>query len=525
MDKKCKKITISWELDGASTANDNYTSSFCYGDAVTLPKLSKQGASFMGWYLDKDFKTPITAENIKSTDKDITVYALFAPIVSFTIDGTPLSEFNIVISAEAELDTEYNANRMCDLFKKRTRCRLTVLKDTEPASAHEIILSNTNRKASSVLALDEYKISVKDGNLVFDAGHYEGLNEAIAKFLDIYGNPRENIEISADFSISGKTTVPLTWADDGSAETLGSKPDFTIPVKEGTYKLVWSDEFEDIWKTGEVNESKWDGKRWMDPYGVKYQSDYSTIRQENGRLSLITDLISEDSRKGPLGTKKYKMTQLSTSTTMNYRYGYLEMRAEIPFMGTGEWPSFWATSHSAKLAFEKHPGDFIEIDYFEQFSTEDTITPNLHKWGKKGYATLQSNGIGNGVAINGAKTRDYTFPSMEEARKMHTYGFLWTEHLVAFSVDGVFYFAHGISDNFDLDEGVAVGMRSFREHPITIILNNQIFSEEKGTTSGWAYNFASKIRNDMFPYFYNIEYMRLYQIDGYGDLYLKKNIK
>ncbi len=515
-----RKVTISWELDGATVASDNYTKVFYYGDSVTLPQVTKSGMKLMGWYLDKDFKTPITESNIKTTNVDISVYALFAPVVTFTIDGTSLSEFRIVIAADADLDTEYNAKRMQEFFEKRTGQTLAIVKDTEPASAHEIILGKTNRTVSAALALDEYKISIKDGHFVFDAGHYAGMNEALGKFLDVYGNPKANVVIPASYAVSGKTEIPLTWNDDGKAETLGSKPNFTIPVKEGAYKLVWSDEFDDVWGTGNINTEKWDLES-HNISGVKHQVDYSTLRVENGQLSLFVDVISPDSRKNPVDGYSYKMAKTLTNRTMNYRYGYLEMRAAVPFLGTGEVPSFWGASCYAKLAHPTSPQYFMEVDIFEQFSTRDTVTPTLHKWGAGGHASLQSDDIMTGNSIFTSGNRTYQFSSQSEAQQVHTYGFLWTEHVMAFSVDGVFYYAIGLDDFFDYNVSAGNGMKAFREQALNVILYNLIFREAGFPKGEWGYEFSQRIYDEMFPYSYNIEYMRLYQIDGYGDLWVK----
>ena len=63
---------------------------------------------------------------------------------------------------------------------------------------------------------------------------------------------------------------------------------------------------------------------------------------------------------------------------MSFRYGYLEMRARVPY-SKGAWPSFWLLSGGALGA---NPNDAyrVEVDIFEVFSSCDTATPNIHKW-------------------------------------------------------------------------------------------------------------------------------------------------
>ncbi len=546
-EQSAKIINLIWHLDGAAVKNDDYTRSFRYGEEVKLPSVTKRGFHFMGWYLDPEFKSPITKNNIKTANEDLELYPLFAPLVNFTIAGTPIGQFNIVISENASVDIRYNASRLQEFLKKRTGHSLSVITDSTPAGAHEIILGMTERASSEAIAPGEYRISIKNGNFVIDAGHYQGVNEALKAFLEVYGNPMADVAVPADYALDGKISVPVIWTDNGSAKgllldkysdeyisksfTAEEREELTAALRalraddRSEYKLVWSDEFEDIWRTGDINYNKWDHRRFMDPGGVSYREDYSTVRVENGRFTLITDMIAPDSRKKLVDGKSYKMTQVSTATTMNFRYGYVEMRAELPFMGTGEWPSFWATSHSAKLAHPITPENFIELDILEQFSTKDTVSPCLHMWPrvKGNRASLASNRSHMGAALGGSPIRDFTFPSQEAAQKMHTYGMLWTEHIIAFSVDGVFYYAYGLDDFFDFGDFGFKDMSRFRDQSVAVILNNQIFSEIKGNrdNNGWSINFANKITDGMFPYRYNVDYVRLYQIEGYGDLWLK----
>ncbi len=518
-----RKVTISWELDGAIPANNDYTTTFYYEDTVILPEISKSGLNFIGWYLDDKFDTPITESNIKSTNTDITVYALFAPTVDFKIAGVPIEQFTIVIADDAPLDIRDNAKHMQEFFKKRTGHTLPIATDVVSTSAHEILLGETNRTASTATASNKYKISIKDGHFVIDAGNYQGVNEALAAFLEIYGNPQSDVSIPATYTVSGTTKVPTVWVDNGSAEALGSKSNFTIPVKSGTYELVWSDEFDDIWHTGEINTNKWGFT--LDDGGVnKEYQDYSTIRMENGEIRLITDLIGEGSRENPVDGYKYKMSQLITDYTMNYRYGYLEMRGAPPYLGTGDSPSFWGASVYAKLAHPQKPTYIMEVDIFETFSSKDTATPSLHKWGalsggEKGHAQFSGYTTGTGGSIYGPTKRNYTFQSQAEAQKMHTYGFLWTEHVMAFSVDGVFYFAIGLDDYFDYAVNVSGGMSNFREQCLNIMFYNLAF--DTNDPSSYINEYMSKIFDEMFPFDYNIDYVRLYQIKDYGDLYVK----
>ncbi len=75
-----------------------------------------------------------------------------------------------------------------------------------------------------------------------------------------------------------------------------------------------------------------------------------------------------------------------TAGTMNFKYGYIELRANIPIK-TGASPSFWLKGNnggvdkSYVLARSSCTDYLTEIDVFEASSCFDnSTTPNLHKW-------------------------------------------------------------------------------------------------------------------------------------------------
>ncbi len=439
-------------------------------------------------------------------------------IFDFTIGGVSAGEFQIVTAKNAALDVKYHALRLQEYFLQKTGYAIPVVTDDTPATAHEIVLGPTSRPASTAAATDAYSMAVKNGHLVIDAGHYYGVTKALGVFTAAYGTLTADVAMAKDYSATGTVDLPLTWEDDGSAAALDKK--HNIPTKTGVYNLVWNDEFDDIWNTGKVNKNKWETtKRYMDPGDTKYLEDESVLKVENGTATMITDVISADSRVNPVSGCRYKMSTLTTGGTMNFLYGYLEMKAAIPFIGKGEWPSFWATSGSCSLAPRTSKASYsVEVDFFEQFSSTTQVVPNLHKWGG---VHNQLSGIDQGAAVS--KTRAYTFSSNAEAKKMHTYGFLWSEHIMSFSVDGEFYYSYGLADIHDFGE--KSGMDGFRELALDIILNNQIFSEAYGSSNEWGAQYTKKLSDSMFPYHYTVDYMRLYQIDNYGGLWLPKTVK
>ncbi len=475
-------------------------------------------------------------------------------IRNLEIGGSNVSEFSIVHAEGADFDTRYLAYQMQKLIYEQYGSTLKILTDASPATGKEILIGGTNRAASTATALDAYSLKVdQKGNLVLDAGHYIGLQQA---YRDLVANwdaqSGKTVSLASNYAASGKAdAIPLTWDYDGSADTLlGSSK------KPNSYKLVWNDEF----GAEKIDYEKWSGfsNMTMKQTTLRFDEEGSdAVSLQDGELVMKTDFIDQDARK------YYSNYAVTTHDTMNFSGGYLEMRAKVPFKGLGEWPSFWSTSTHTVL-FKKayrdaHNGELydagyrLEVDFFEQFSSKDTIVPNLHKafcntdntqrlfWkdanGKTEAPTrIQLSGVDAGVNIENSGTRGYKFKAkdgktaQEVANDYHTYGFLWTDDLMAFSVDGEFYYAYSMADvpggnkfnptyyDYETKEKVQIQMDGYRKGNVAlaIILNDMFFPETYTDTPGaFGYNYRLDPKNDaeLFPLIYKVDYMRLYQCD------------
>ena len=139
-------------------------------------------------------------------------------------------------------------------------------------------------------------------------------------------------------------------------------------------KLVWSDEF----GGSSLDATKWKFHATMNSDDCVYTNDSRTARVEDGCLHLLV-VPSGDPAKPQMLPRG-----VSTRDKMAFRYGYLEMRARVPFRH-GAWPSFWMTVQPGlrKAAWG------CEVDIFEVFSSTIAFVANLHKWaGKKGHFML-----------------------------------------------------------------------------------------------------------------------------------------
>lgn len=250
--------------------------------------------------------------------------------------------------------------------------------------------------------------------------------------------------------------------------------------------LVWNDEF----NGSELDTLKWEFRVTMGSKDRIYADDSRTYRFEKGCLRLMAK---------PTGdvAKPYILPHgLATHNTMNYRYGYLEMRARVPFV-PGAWPSFWLQSPERGRSVDW----MAEIDVFEVFSNTNQLECAIHKWGNRKHASCP------GSLMDGG--RYYTFenrPNLNE--EFHVYGYEWTEHEMKFYVDGKCHCTIKLDDahDFTTKDGGLVGTGGFRD-PKAIIVNNELFTP--GST--WKVNDGILTADCGIQVDYWIDYIRLWQ--------------
>lgn len=265
-----------------------------------------------------------------------------------------------------------------------------------------------------------------------------------------------------------------------------------IPEVPQDYELVWNDEFD-----GEkLDLTKWCTHPFMhDQPDLKLYSDERAIKVDNGCVNLISGREAAD--------MYYTNTALTTSDTMVFKYGYLEICAKVPF-GKPAFPSFWMQSsiHGAKA-----PDVMAEIDIFEHFSTVDPyIQTGIHKWyrsgGKEHFLCPE---VGQAHFANKLIAQDW-----------HKYGLLWTPEALRFFVDGQEYHHIDISESANFGEKEDGNMQPFHDY-CYIIFNNYVMTNAFLRTDEERALKGAK-PEDKFPIFYKIDYVRLYQKKGEKDI-------
>ena len=484
------------------------------------------------------FGTQYVGEAVKDITAGIDLTYQKPGLHNITISGVGIDRYVFVLPVGSDLDTRSFLLYLQKWILENTGNDLPCVTDATAPQEYEILLGETNRPQSShTIAKDQYKIHVNGTKLVFDATHYYPLHQALLMFTDQYVRATKDVTFPANFVAEATSDVPITWTDDGSAEAL-----VKVPVKDGTYTLVWNDEFSDM---DELNPDKWTCRPHMNPLGTVSLLEPGIVDVKNGEL-ILTARIHDKNGDGVIDDKDWKEGStenlydtnlaISTSNTMNYMYGYLEMRGKVPYYGKGEWPSFWMLTGTAQLAnahykaINKTFSYGIEIDIFEIFSSTTNCTPNLHKWGVQtpnGSQHIQMSGIDQGASISGTRSYEFDDPTGAKAREYHEYGFLWSEHIMAFSIDGQFYYSYDLSKDFD--KNYKSGMDDFHQ-AMHIIFNNMLFPEQYVASESGAWATKIKIQKDLFPVTYTLDYCRLYQIANYGEFYVpqeagKKELK
>lgn len=256
---------------------------------------------------------------------------------------------------------------------------------------------------------------------------------------------------------------------------------------------MWHDEFDG----DRLDDTKWGMERLMFNPGLHYDNSEKNIRLENGLLHMQVN-----QKDGKLST----CHSLTTKHRMLFRYGYVEMRAKVPFC-RGAWPSFWMKGDT-KLSRTRESGNnwFSEIDIFENFSSVDTVKPNLHRWGRingeECHEMLPP-------VVNG-QAKNYKFESPQIASSgFHTYGMLWEEDKIRFFVDDKMYFCADIDDNCVLLNEKRPDTFGFHD-PHYLILNNEVFT----TDLSWYPEGSAITAGDDVAIDYEVDYIRLYQREG-----------
>ena len=339
-------------------------------------------------------------------------------------------------------------------------------------------------------------------------------NSARVAFMDdaTAALPKLKFDGAADQSITGggctnsvRSTIAGFEKTGSGTLTITSPVRVTAPavVKGGTLKisasspregrkLVWSDDF----SGSSLDSAKWTTENAMGAGDITYNNSYMKV--ENGTLHF---------KAGRSGSRFATTDSVVTKNLMAYKYGYLEMRAKVPY-SHGAWPSFWMKAHPDL----EQATWMSEIDIFEVFPSKEGLAPIscIHKWTwSYGNATTPH---AQYDVYRWQNNRRYDFPVTDNlSDEYHVYGFEWTHDEMKFYVDGCRYCTIDLNDDYYTKDNLA-GMDGYRTFHY-ILLNNELMTRGHDTGSSWIMDSDLITTSDPLPE-YTIDWIRLWQKDG-----------
>ena len=389
-------------------------------------------------------------------------------IVTNKVDWAGPDGYTIVVP-KGNADLLEVAHTLSGWFKANANVDLKIVTDDKAATDKEIIIGKTKRYDFTAKE-GEYFAKVENGKLVFGGGH----NVTVKKAVETY--------------------TRLSY-EKGKAHTYSGSSDFAS--NKFGYTYVWGDEFDGA----KLNKKLWGQSTKMAATAeMALDNTELTTKTENGYLKM-TALRYYDAKKA--GVQYVAPWSVTTMDTMSYKYGYVEIRAKLPFI-RGVWPSFW-TSSSGALGPKGTYDYSIEVDIFEVFSSLDKLSPNIHKWYANGDHTMWAIDEGN-------SNEWYQFDSDNLVEEYHIYGFEWTKTKMVMYIDDKPYYTYDLTKNFD---NGASGMGGY-DTQLYLIFNNHLFT----ASSSYKPYSGCEVNAKDLPAEYAIDWVRLYQKnDGISKLY------
>jgi beta-glucanase (GH16 family) len=250
----------------------------------------------------------------------------------------------------------------------------------------------------------------------------------------------------------------LSFCKKSTSNDTANQPPSNPPADTSTYKLVWSDEFDEATIDTSVWNFEIDGNGSGNHEQEYYQRNNATI--ENGNL-IIT------AKKETVGSNNYTSSRMTTQGKKEFEYGKIEARIKIP-VGQGFWPAFWMLGSNINSVGWPKSG---ETDIMEHINTDSLIYGTLH-WDNNGH--VQS---GDTIAST---------PSA-----YHVYSIEWDANSIKWFVDSVQYHEVNITAN---------STEEFHQ-PFFILLNFAVGGDWPGQT----------IDDNLLPAKMYVDYVRVYQ--------------
>ena len=295
-----------------------------------------------------------------------------------------------------------------------------------------------------------------------------------------------------------------------------------LPTNNYSYQLVWFDDF----AGSTLNDANWTQTPCASYANDVFYTYKENIKLTSGDLNLTS---FKNSYYDPEGDTLYKRSEylvpgsVHTEGKMSYKYGYLEIRAKVPYK-EGAWPAFWLRSSNAMGKNATAPYE-LEVDVFEVFGSRDTMRSNLHQH----FSTKTEDTDENGKPIIEhtdiqtttkaiSQAEAHTFAnSADLSDEYHIYGFEWTKNRMAIYVDRELQCEWFIDAESLASYGLNSDTAGF-DTTLSVIFGNNLITSE---TEGFSVAQMIESNEENLPMEFDIDWIRLYQKnDGLSELYI-----
>ncbi|VFU16084.1 Glycosyl hydrolases family 16 (modular protein) [anaerobic digester metagenome] len=225
---------------------------------------------------------------------------------------------------------------------------------------------------------------------ILDMGWYE-----MIYFLGYPGGNQHHPEVEIDESVADKPVIT------GELDPLARAVNEPLTIIEGDWKLIWSDEFDELY----LDLERWTKVDRKDNYNneLQYYTPPNSYLQD-GCLYLTA---KNENKEG----KPYTSAMVQTMNKLSFCYGKIEARIKLP-VGKGLFPAFWLLSYTGES----------EIDIMEMIGSEPDIIYGVNHY-------LSENKL----------TRTYSLIEIDSPEQFHVYTLEWEEHELRWYVDGTMF--------------------------------------------------------------------------------------
>jgi beta-glucanase (GH16 family) len=278
--------------------------------------------------------------------------------------------------------------------------------------------------------------------------------------------------------------------DSGETITLQLRENMaatTAEVDPEDWVLVWSDEFDNpagtplnpsVWKY-EMGDGALNNIVGWGNSEFQYYTDSTDNSFMDGNGNLVIRLQEADPNDGLVcwyGSCEYTSARLLTQDRLDFEYGRIEARVQVPGGPGGLWPAFWMLGSDIPEVGWPQSGEIDIMEYVSRLPYEV-------------FGTIHGPGYQGGASFGNTLTFTDTVPN----QGFMTYGVEWTPDLIIWYVDDVQYH-QAVPANVAPNEWVF-------NHPFFLLLNQAIGG-----------NFGGAISGDMtFPQDTLVDYVRVYQ--------------